>query len=225
MDTSVQHGRRSPHHGRELRDVLVTNYDRLARRLVRHLGCRDLARDCLHDAWLRLGDITVSRAIQRPDAYVYRVARNAAMNRLRRDRPWQCANDADGDLEVFADPAPSPEAVAQARSELGAVAQAFQRLPWRHQSVLVALRIEERSRQDVARRHGISLRTLDTTLRQALQHCAEKTQQSILAGVSTSRRSLPARYLEPAAEHEPPSHTLFRQAVPKESRNRASAMR
>ncbi|MBM0106349.1 RNA polymerase sigma factor [Steroidobacter sp. S1-65] len=192
MNTSVEH---RP----TLRDVLVTNYDRLTRRLARYLGCPELASDCLHDAWLRLGDSTAPPAIQSADAYVYRVAYNAAMDRLRRERSLQGAQLVDSDLDLFVDPTPSPEAVTQARSDLGAVAQAFQCLPWRHQSVLVALRIEERTREDVARRHGISLRTLDTTLRQALQHCAEKAQQPILAGVSTSRRRLPTRCLRSEA--------------------------
>lgn len=175
----------------ELREVLVTHYDSLIRRLVRHLGCADLASECLHDAWLRLGEITVSPAIQRPDAYVYRVACNLAMDRLRHDRPLQAAGEDEGELASLADARPGPEDLAQARSQLAAVARAYESLPRRHRAVLTALRIDEQSREQVASRHGISLRTLDTTLRQALQHCAEPAGLPILVGVSGPRRRLP----------------------------------
>lgn len=180
----------------ELRAVLVTHYESLNRRLVRHLGCADLASECLHDAWLRLGDITVSPAIQSPDAYVYRVACNLAMDRLRHDRPLQRAGELEDELASVADATPGPEQVALARSQLAAVEKAFQGLPRRHRAVLTALRIDEQSREQVAAHHAISLRTVDTTLRQALQHCAEPAGLAILVGVSGARRRLPSEAVQ-----------------------------
>lgn len=73
----------------ELQRLLVANYERLRRRLVRHLGCLDMASECLHDAWLRLGDVEVRPAVRNPEAYVYRVACNVAMDRVRSNRSWQ----------------------------------------------------------------------------------------------------------------------------------------
>lgn len=179
----------------ELRDVLVANYENLIRRLVRHLGCADLASECLHDAWLRLGEIEVSPAIQSPDAYVYRVACNLAMDRLRHERPLQLASEVEDELASLADAAPGPEQVALARSQLAAVERAYQGLPRRHRAVLTALRIDDQSREQVAGHYGISLRTVDTTLRQALQHCAEPAGLAVLVGVTGARRRLPATEL------------------------------
>ncbi len=156
--------------GRALRDCLVANYQRLHRRLQRHLGCADRASDCLHDAWLRLGDMAVLPAVQAPEAYVYRVACNVALDRLRGERASFQVQEPE--LEAFADPSPGPEAVAEARSELRALERAMQRLPRRHRAVLEALRIEEMTRQEVARRYQLSLRNVDTALRLALRHCA-----------------------------------------------------
>lgn len=187
--------------GRALRDVLIANYEKLSRQLALRLGCPDLARDCLHDAWLRLGDITLSPAIQRPDAYILRVACNLAFNRLRGSRPEQLAEDADVDMEHFADAGPGLEDVAEAQADLDAVNLAFQRLPPRHQSVLIALRIEEQTREEVAARLRLSLRNVDTTLRQALQHCVAQTGRSIAAGSSRPRRALPSRWRRPVNCH------------------------
>lgn len=183
-----------------LREFLAANYGALHRRLVRHLGCADLASECLHEAWLRLGTASAAAGVYNPDAYVYRVACNAAMDGLRGHRAWTSPgglrpvrNVADGsdmgdDIERIADAAPGPDAIAEGRSDLNAVERAFSQLPPRHRSILFALRIEDDTREDVARRHRISLRKVDTTLRQALAHCAEHAGLNVMAGISAPRR-------------------------------------
>ena len=158
--------------------VLVANYARLHRRLMHHLGCPDLASDSLHDAWIRLGDRTSAQAAQSPEAYVYRVACNVAMDRMRGNRAWQYA--ADTELEALVDHAPGPCAIAEARSALHAVDRAMRRLPQRHRAVFMALRVDEMTREEVARRSDLSLRRLDTVLRQALACCAEEAGMAML---------------------------------------------
>ncbi|HEX7866129.1 MAG TPA: sigma-70 family RNA polymerase sigma factor [Variovorax sp.] len=153
----------------DLQAHLATHYAQLHRRLARHLGCADFASECLHDAWLRLGEKRPQEAPANPDAYVYRVACNLAMDSLRSRKRWPGgANDEDADIDVIADLQPGPELIAEARSEVAAVDRAMQSLPRGHRSVLLALRWHEMSRQEVARRHGVSVRRVDTALRQAL---------------------------------------------------------
>jgi RNA polymerase sigma factor (sigma-70 family) len=166
-----------------LRDCLVANYDRLHRRLMRHLNCSDQATDCLHDAWLRLNEMTLSSVVHNPEAYVYRVACNIAMDHLRRNRSWQYTGDAEAALEHVADHAPGPDVIAEARSNLEAVDRAIRRLPRRHQAVLMALRFDELTRQEVAIRHGISLRSVDTVMRQALDYCGKQAEQLVTTNV------------------------------------------
>lgn len=164
--------------GHALRSFLVTHYDRLQRKLMRHVGCADMATECLHDAWLRLGQSEISTPVQSPEAYIYRMACNVAADRARSNRSWQYTGNADETLEQFIDDAPGPDDIAAVRSDLAAVERALQDLPRRHRAVLIALRIDEMSRQDVATRHALSLRSLDTVLRQALAHCADRTRPS-----------------------------------------------
>ncbi|RQO60221.1 RNA polymerase subunit sigma-70 [Variovorax sp. KBW07] len=173
-----------------LQGFLCANYEGLCRKLARHLGCADMASECLHDAWLRLGDLEVRSPVLNPSAYIYRVACNAAMDRMRGDRSWQYTGDADMGIEHFADHTPGPERIAQARSDLAAVQRAMERLPRRHRSVLVALRIDEMTRDEVASRYALSVRGVDTALRQALDYCAGSAGQQVLAGVSAPRRAL-----------------------------------
>jgi RNA polymerase sigma-70 factor (ECF subfamily) len=46
------------------------------------------------------------------------------------------------------------------------------------------------TRHEVASRYGLSLRSVDTALQQALSYCARHSGQPVLAGPSTARRPL-----------------------------------
>ncbi len=162
-----------------LRDFLAANYERLHRRLASHLRCADQAGDCLHDAWLRLGDTIIPATVQSPEAYVFRVACNVAIDRMRASRLRHWSGDADTELEQFPDLAPGPELIAEGRSDLAAVQSAMRCLPRRQLAVLMALRVEELTRDEVATRYGLSLRGVDTALRQALEYCARQTGRPI----------------------------------------------
>ena len=189
-----------PGQGAQLQAVLESNYAALHRRLARHLGCAELASDSLHDAWLRLGAWTAwdgAALAHSPVAYVFRVACNAAMDSLRRNRAWLYADEGDGGgagaaglVDFLADTAAGPERLAELQADVRRLAQAVALLPRRHQQVLEALRVDELTRQEVAERHDMSLRNVDTALRQALDHCARHTGHAALGGAGTPRRSL-----------------------------------
>lgn len=172
-----------------LRDCLTANYDRLHRRLLRYLGCADLASDCLHDAWLKLGETDLPATVSHPEAYVYRVACNLALDHMRGGKVWQSLADFD-DLDSLIDPLPGPDQIAEARSELAAVERAMQSLPYRCQSVLFGLRINDLTRHEVATQHGLSLRRVDTVLRQTLEHCVQYTSQQPSTDRRGTRRTL-----------------------------------
>ena len=189
-----------PGQGAQLQAVLESNYAGLHRRLTRHLGCAELASDSLHDAWLRLRTLTAgdgAALAPRPVAYVFRVACNAATDSLRRNRAWLYAGEGEGDgdgaavlVDILADTAAGPERLAELHADVRRLAQAVALLPRRHQQVLEALRVDELTRQEVAERHDMSLRNVDTALRQALDHCARHTGHAALGGAGTARRSL-----------------------------------
>jgi RNA polymerase sigma factor (sigma-70 family) len=191
----------APGQGARLQAVLENNYAALHRRLARHLGCTELASDSLHDAWLRLGVLTArdgAALAHSPVAYVFRVACNAAMDSLRRNRAWLYADEGDGAgagglVDFLADTAAGPERLAELQADVRRLAQAVDLLPRRHRQVLEALRVDELTRQEVAERHDMSLRNVDTALRQALDHCARHTGYAAQGGVGTTRRSLSLR--------------------------------
>jgi RNA polymerase sigma-70 factor (ECF subfamily) len=163
--TSVERSRAA------LNAFIARHYEQLARRLTWHLGCPDLARDSLHEAWLHLADKDAFASVSNPAAYIYRVACNVATDSMRANRPWQQADETL--FEQLIDIGPGPDCIAEARSDLAAVERAMQSLPRLHGAILVALRVDEMPRQEVANRFGLSLRTVDKTLRRALECCAQ----------------------------------------------------
>lgn len=172
-------------------EVLAENYQRLHRRLACHLYSPELASECLHDAWLKLRDIAAPSAIQNPEAYVYRVACNLALDHLRHHRPWMYVGDAETELAFLADTTPGPDHIAEMRSELGAIDRALKGLSRRHRDILISLRLEDATRQEVAARYDISLRSVDKMIRQASLHCAQHIGRPIASEVNVTRCSTP----------------------------------
>ncbi|AXA78394.1 RNA polymerase sigma factor [Achromobacter xylosoxidans] len=155
-----------------LRDHLVQGYAALHGRLARRLGCADLASEGLHGAWLRLAR-PVAGEVANADAYVFRMACHLAIDIVRARPSCVSLDDPEGGCPDLCDDAPGPQARAEARSTLAALARAMDGLSRQQQAVLVALRVEGRSRDEVARWLGLSTRSIDTALRQALRHCAK----------------------------------------------------
>ena len=117
-----------------LREIPVTNYDRLHRRLMRQFGCRDTASDSLQEARLRLGSATVSDAVRCAEAYVYRVACNVATDQLRDRNLWPSLVDPD---TVFEHCRPRAGAGRGGRGAFrpAALDRALQQVPGRHRRV------------------------------------------------------------------------------------------
>lgn len=171
-----------------LRECLESNYQRLLRRLSRRIGCSDTASDSLHEAWVRLGSATLPDAVHSAETYVFRMAYNLAVDQMRGRRMWESLGDEHEAFDGLPDRGPGPEAVAGARSELAALSRALGEMSGHHRRVLMELRVDDLTREEVAARHGLSLRKVDTLLRQTLDYCAMQTGRMPSGGIGESRR-------------------------------------
>lgn len=85
--------------------------------LVRLLGSFDLAEEALHDAFLAATEQWPQQGVPaHPVAWLVSAGRFKAIDRLRRDRRFSAWDDALAD--TLADPAPGPDALADARGEI-----------------------------------------------------------------------------------------------------------
>jgi RNA polymerase sigma-70 factor (ECF subfamily) len=71
----------------------------------------------------------------------------------------------------FADDAPDPARVAEARSDLRVLEAAIAELPARRRDILLAARLDNLPRQEIAKRLGISLRLVEKELHLAQAFC------------------------------------------------------
>lgn len=160
-----------------LRNLLVTNYTSLSQRLARRLGSADVADDALQDTYLRLEQGSDIGPIQKPTDYLFRIALNIAADKRRAETRKLTAVEVDEILHV-ADESPDPARVAEARSDLKILELAFAELPERRRDIFKAVMLDNIPRRDIAKRLGISVRTVDFEVQRALEHGISRLQQN-----------------------------------------------
>lgn len=154
-----------------LRDLLLASYGDLRKRLIRRLGSPELADDALHETFLRLETAHPVGPVRRPSAYLLRVALNIASNLRVAEARRLTVPETEALLEI-GDEAPDPARVAEARSDIEALTRALAELPVRTRDIFLAAWGENAPYQAIADQFGISVRTVQSELKHALEHCA-----------------------------------------------------
>jgi RNA polymerase sigma factor (sigma-70 family) len=120
--------------------------------------------DLRQDVYVRVCEAAQKQIPDPAEPFVFTIARNLLINRVRRERIVLIDTVADLDaLEVAAD-APSPDRSVIARDELRRLQSAIHRLPPRCREAVVLGRIEGLSGHEIATRMGISEATVSKHL-------------------------------------------------------------
>jgi RNA polymerase sigma factor (sigma-70 family) len=148
------------------------------------------AEDVMQDLVVKL-ESHVSGPIAEPRAYLYRMAENLLLDRIRsegrrrgREQAWVAAQ-AGATLE--ADDRPSPEQALIARERLALVSAALGTLPERTVQVFRRYRIEGVPQRTIAAELGISLSAVEKHLQKAYQIVVE-TQKRLDADMHCPQR-------------------------------------
>jgi RNA polymerase sigma-70 factor (ECF subfamily) len=134
---------------------------------ARLLGDPEAARDLVQDVFLKLLASDGWSAIDHPRAYVLRMLRNTAIERIRRARIVSFRQLTEIDASDIGDESPDPFRVAAGREEMLRVQTALDSLPEPGRSLLIQRRLEGRSPTAMSRENGISLSTLEKRLARA----------------------------------------------------------
>jgi RNA polymerase sigma factor (sigma-70 family) len=150
--------------------MLVDNYEDFRRKLTRRLGSDDLARETLHDLYLRMDRPQPIGVLRSPSTYLLTAAVNLARDRLRTEnrRARRVAVDALYDL---IDENPGPDRLIEAQSDIEAFYKALSRLTPRQRAIVVAIRLEKLSRDEIAKRLNISRSLVQLELQRSLEFC------------------------------------------------------
>lgn len=168
--------------------LLATYLDRRAdfkRLLAARLGCPQEAEDLVQEMYLKLTQLEAGLVVERQEAFLYRMAMNLALDRVRqrrrgsaRDRQWIDATSDRVEGEAV-EPEPLQDRVVDGRQRLARVMDAAQRLPNQCKRVFQLHKIEGLSHAEVADLLGISRSAVEKQMTTALQRLA-KAQRSPL---------------------------------------------
>lgn len=160
--------------------TLLARYHSLRDQLARRLGSSELAADALHHVWKRLQDKDDLPLVTRPEGYLYKAALNAAKNLQRTDRRQLPRSSVDLETIIdIADEAPDPATIAAGRAAVGLLQAALDELSPRQQAVFRETFLGDSTQQDLADRYGVTVRTIQNDLRQAVEHCAQRLKGKI----------------------------------------------
>lgn len=152
--------------------LLVAHYDELTGYLTRRLGSSGSARDAMHDTYLRLQGLGTVPEVENPRAYLYRVAHNIALDRMRADGRWQ-RRHLSNELALEQQPSASPSADngLEYKERLRLLARAVEEMPPRRREVFLLHKIDGLSHAEIAAKLGISRSMVERHIMKAMAHC------------------------------------------------------
>lgn len=182
----------------------------LARFLAARCGNADDAEDLLQELWIKAA-AQPNGPIANPRAYLFRMANNLVLDRLRgerramaRDRAW-VEEDGPGpaDVEDRPDPAlPADEVIARDQ-EAALLRAAILRLPPGAQRALRLCRIEGRKLEEAAQILGISRSGVEKHLAVAIKNLrAEFLDCGLIDAAASNGNKASGRGARPPVEHE-----------------------
>ncbi len=152
--------------GSSLEGSFQRSYQQLLRFLARKTGCAEDARDLAQDLWLQL-QTRQSPAADDPQAYLFAMARNLAIDHLRRRRladehaeSWLALHPQE---QACID---TPQLLAQ-RKVLEAVSATLAALPERTREVFLQFRVHGVGQDELASRHGVTRSTIERDVMRA----------------------------------------------------------
>ena len=159
--------------------------ERYVRRLLRN---PDDAADVSQEAFLRVYAAELGHATPVSEALLFTVAKNLALSELRKRTAR--ATDATEDMSTLAIEAPraNPEVILGGKQRVQAVERAMSRMPPRCLEVFRLRKIEDLPHEEIATRLGISSKTVERHITQALRLCHEELLES--RGAAPHRRQL-----------------------------------
>lgn len=153
--------------------LLISLFDhhfRAVRRYVFGLVPKlDVAEDLAQEAFLRLQGSGRDH-LDSPRGFLFRTARNLALDHLRRDRRVPIDALDEEAVALLADAAPSPEEQIAAREELAIMRAIILELPPKCRQAFLLVRLEGLSHREVGLEMGMSQTMVRKYLARALDH-------------------------------------------------------
>lgn len=154
-------------------EAYLENEGALKRYLRRFVRSRELADDLAQETFLRAFAAESGRMIEAPKAFLFKVAKNLALNELARQSSM--ATEVLGDFEGRAVLEDSSQAavddVVDSRERMRLLARAIAALPPQCAKVFILRKMRGMSQKEIAVRLNISVRTVENHVALGLSRC------------------------------------------------------
>jgi RNA polymerase sigma-70 factor (ECF subfamily) len=129
--------------------------------------------DVVQESYLRVWRSRCAREIGCGRAFLFRVARNLALNLLQRDRIVPVDTATDPAVLSLVDEQPGPAERACVEESTRQLAAAIDALPPRCREIVILRRIHLLSQKEIALRLGISEQTVEQQVARGVKRCGE----------------------------------------------------
>ena len=167
----------------DLPSAYLTKREDLIRYFSVRLRSRESAEDLIQDLFVQICALEPEGVIDNPSAYLFRLANNMMIDRLRsaqrsgvRDEAWRRSQGVEVG-EAAADAA-SPEQAAASSERLRRTMEAIQGLPPRTRRAFELHRLEGLSQEQTAQRLSVSRKTVEKQVGPALKHLLAKLRKA-----------------------------------------------
>lgn len=176
-------------------DTLIAHRAQLQRVAARILNSPHLAEEVVEDAALKLCEGGGLTEAENPLAFLHRLVRNLAIDRVRRLKRERRIAAPIEEAERIAMPCACPLEKLEQREALAAVMKALEALPLRTRQVFLLHRIEGVPQKDLAEALGVSRTLVNFMIRDATRACRE----SVACACDTAQARCPLRAHRPRA--------------------------
>lgn len=152
-----------------LEEIYRAEAPRLLRYFARRAGQQD-APELVQESFARLADADAARGdeIEKPEAYLCRIATNLLRNRASSALQRSLARHVPADEAALA--GPDPVVTLEARDQLNRIQAALMRLSPKTRQIFLAHRVDGHSYNDIAKLTGLSLKGVEWHMTKAIAH-------------------------------------------------------
>ena len=148
--------------------AFLTNQDAIKRFVSRFLFRQQDIDDVAQEAFLKAYNAELARDIEHPKAYLFKIARNVALEGLRKKNSQIADHIVDFDENSITDHEGSVEAHMETQEYLGAFCEAAARLTPKCRRVFLMRKVYGFSYKEITERLGISMSTAEKHMRNGM---------------------------------------------------------